>query len=197
MRMKFVTTTTWSLSMSWSFWRKRSDCVKEEQNNTTTSPREIILIHVRTWFWYSALDSLESRMNCADNNYVAGFWTCYLTLRAIERIYVWWQLMDLECFSFLSSLCFQLSVGSMTALLSVLVTYWHVTGWRFFVCFSEFFLLFFLLSSSSSHGWYICTHGHPHISRHRPLKTTFTPAVHIHVSTSLTCGISEKPSEVV
>ena len=40
MRMKFVTTTTWSLMMSWPVWRKRSDCVKEEQNNITASPWE-------------------------------------------------------------------------------------------------------------------------------------------------------------
>ena len=41
------------------------------------------------------------------------------------------------------------------------------------------------------------THEHPHISSHRPLKTSSHPAVHIHVSPILTCCIVENPSEVV
>ena len=59
MRMKFVMTTTWSLMMSWAVWRKRSDCVKEEQNNITTSPWEQLDTHAYlvgeqcTWnLWY-------------------------------------------------------------------------------------------------------------------------------------------------
>ena len=43
----------------------------------------------------------------------------------------------------------------------------------------------------------MCTHGHPHVSTHRPLKTSSNLAVHIHVSPILTCCIVEKPSEVV
>ena len=39
----------------------------------------------------------------------------------------------------------------------------------------------------------MCTHGHPHISSHRPLKTSSHPAVHIHVSPILTCCIVENP----
>ena len=37
----------------------------------------------------------------------------------------------------------------------------------------------------------MCTTGHPHISSHRPLKTSSHPAVHIHVSPILTCCIAE------
>ena len=54
---------------------------------------------MRTWLVNRALDSVESRMNCADNNHVTGLWNSFLTLRGIEWIHVWWQLMDLECFS--------------------------------------------------------------------------------------------------
>ena len=43
----------------------------------------------------------------------------------------------------------------------------------------------------------MCTHGHRHISGHRPLKTSSHPAVHIHVSPIVTCCIVENPSEVV
>ena len=39
----------------------------------------------------------------------------------------------------------------------------------------------------------MCTHGHPHTSSHRPLKTSSHPAVHIHVSPILTCCIVENP----
>ena len=33
-------------------------------------------------------------------------------------------------------------------------------------------LLFILMSILSSHGWYMCTHGHPHISSHGPLPSS-------------------------
>ena len=46
MRMKFVTTATWSLMMTWSIWKRRSDCVKERENNITTSPWEHLNNHV-------------------------------------------------------------------------------------------------------------------------------------------------------
>ena len=39
----------------------------------------------------------------------------------------------------------------------------------------------------------MCTHGHPHISCHRPPKTSSHPSVHIHVSPILTCCIVENP----
>ena len=39
----------------------------------------------------------------------------------------------------------------------------------------------------------MCTHGHPHISSHRPLKASSHPAVHIHVSPILTCFVVENP----
>ena len=35
-------------------------------------------MHVRTWLVKSALDSVESRMNCADNNHVIGLWNSLL-----------------------------------------------------------------------------------------------------------------------
>ena len=47
-------------------------------------------------------------------------------------------------------------------------------------------LLFILMSILSSHGCYMCTHGHPHISSHGPLKTSSHFAEHIHVSPVLT-----------
>ena len=40
-------------------------------------------------------------------------------------------------------------------------------------------------------SWYMCTHGHPHISSRRPLKTSSHLAAHAHVSpilTRLLCG---------
>ena len=41
-------------------------------------PRESNLTHVRTWLVNSALPSVESRMNCADNNHVTGRWNTVL-----------------------------------------------------------------------------------------------------------------------
>ena len=43
----------------------------------------------------------------------------------------------------------------------------------------------------------MCTHGHPHISSHGPLKTSSHFAVHIHVLPILTRLCCGKPSEVV
>ena len=40
--------------------------------------RESNLTHVRTWLVNSVLDSVESRMNCADNNHVIGRWNTVL-----------------------------------------------------------------------------------------------------------------------
>ena len=52
----------------------------------------------------------------------------------------------------------------------------------FFENFQVVLLLFILMSILSSHGCCMCTHGHPHISSHGPLKTSSHFAVHIHVS---------------
>ena len=118
----------------------------------------------------------------------------YLTLRGIEWIHVWWQMMDLECFS-----CFY-EVSAFSSL---------VGGWQrccqsslridtkpddVFVRFSVSSFCWFSLSP---HGWYMYIHEHPHISSHRPLKTSSHPAVHIHVSPILTFCIVENLSEVV
>ena len=71
---------------------------------------------------------------------------------------------------------------------------WMLSFWHFV----QVVLLFFILMSIlSSHGCYMCTTGHPHISSHGPLKTSSHFAVHIHVSpilTRLRCG---KLSEAV
>ena len=45
---------------------------------TLLHSRERNLIHVRTWLVNSALDSVESRMSCADNNHVIGLWNTVL-----------------------------------------------------------------------------------------------------------------------
>ena len=36
------------------------------------------MIHVRIWLVNSALDSVKSRMNCADNNHVTDLWNSLL-----------------------------------------------------------------------------------------------------------------------
>ena len=110
-------------------WRK--------SRTTLLHPRESNSMLVRAWLVNSALESVESRMNCADNNHVTGLWSTVLdaswyrvdsrlvTIDGLGMLLMVW-----------SRLCFQLSGWSMTELLSVFVTYWHVTGWRFFFCFS-------------------------------------------------------------
>ena len=147
--------------------------------------------HTSVLVWWTVLWTLESRMNCADNNHVTGLWNTLFDAS--------WYRVDSRFVTndglgmllmFFSSLCFQLSGWSMTALLSVFVTYGHATGWLFFFRFS---VSSFCCSSLSSHGWYMCTHGHLHISCHRPLKTSSHPAVHILVSPILTCCIVENP----
>ena len=66
-------------------------------------------MHVRTWLVHSTLDSVESRMNCADSNHATGLWNTLLDAswyRADSR------LVTIDGFGlllmFLSSLCFQL-----------------------------------------------------------------------------------------
>ena len=49
-----------------------------EGRATLLHPRESNFIHVRTWLVNGALDSVESRMNCADNNHVTGLWNTVL-----------------------------------------------------------------------------------------------------------------------
>ena len=71
--------------------------------------REGISLHVRTWLVNSALDSVERRMNCTDNNHAAGLWISLLDAS--------WYRVDSRLVTidglgmllmFLSSLCFQL-----------------------------------------------------------------------------------------
>ena len=83
--------------------------------------RERNLIHVRAQLVNTALGSVESRMNCTDNNHATGLWN--------EVLDASWYRVDSRLVTrtwnasrFLSSLCFQLS-GWWTALLSVFVTY--------------------------------------------------------------------------
>ena len=82
------------------------------------------MIHVRIWLVNSVLDSVEGRMNCADNNHVTDLWNTLLDAS--------WHRVDSRLVTidglgmllmFLSSLCFQLSGWLMTALLAVFVAY--------------------------------------------------------------------------
>ena len=79
---------------------------------------------MRTWLVNSALESVESRMNCADNNHVTGLWN---TVFDASRYRVESRLVTIDGLGnasrVLSSLSFQLSGWSMTALLSVFVAY--------------------------------------------------------------------------
>ena len=65
---------------------------------------------VRIWLLNSALDSVESRMNCADNNHVTGLWNSLLDA---SRYRVDSRLVTIDglgtLLNFLSSPCFQLS----------------------------------------------------------------------------------------
>ena len=91
---------------------------------------------MRTWLVNSALESVESLMNCAENNHVTGLWNTVLdaswyrvdshlvTIDGLGMLLVFYQVS-----------AFQLSGWSMTALLLVFVTYWRVAGWRPFVFF--------------------------------------------------------------
>ena len=127
-------------------------------------------------------------MNCADNNHVTGLWN---TLLDASWYRVDSRLVTIDGLGmlliFLSSLCFQLS------------------GWwpslRIDSRLDDDFLCFSVSSfccSSCCLPCHLmvdtCTHGHPHISSHRPLKTSSHPAIHIHVSPILTCCIVENPS---
>ena len=65
---------------------------------------------MRTWLVNSALDSVESRMNCADNNHATGLWNSLLDAswcRVDSRLVTIDGLGMLVMF--LSSLFFQLS----------------------------------------------------------------------------------------
>ena len=65
---------------------------------------------VRIWLVNSALDSVESRMNCADNNHATGRWNSLLDAswyRVDSRLVTIDGLGKL--LNFLSSPCFQLS----------------------------------------------------------------------------------------
>ena len=106
--------------------------------------------------------------------------------------------MDLECFS-----CFIKSLLSALWLVddSAAVSLRYVLTRDRMTIFCDFQLVLsvvlpavFLVMSWLIH---VHTHGHPHISSHRPLKTSSHPAVHIHVSPILTFCIVENPEEVV
>ena len=75
-------------------------------------------MHVRTWLVNSALESVEGRMSCADNNHVTGLWNALDAswYRVDSRLVTIDGLVMLLMF-------YQLSGWSMTALLSVFVTY--------------------------------------------------------------------------
>ena len=89
--------------MSWLAWRKRADCVKEGQNNITTSLWE--RYEPRAYFgWWAVLWTL---------------WNVVLELRIQQS-----SLVDVNDFP-----CCQLSGWLVTASLSVFVAYGHVTGW--------------------------------------------------------------------
>ena len=184
MRMKFVTTTTWSLMMSWSVWRDFSDCVKEKQNNITTSPWE--QLDIRAYLVGEQCSGI-CRKSYELRRQQSRHWPVdsLLTLRGIEWSHVWWQLMDLECFS-----CF-LQVSASSSLVgewqrccpsSLRIDTWPDDD---FLCFSvSSFVVHpavFLVISWSVHvhscGWHISA------SRHRPLKTSITPcSSHTHMS---------------
>ena len=107
---------------------------------------------MRTWLVNGALDSVESRVNCADNIHVTGLWTYHLTLRGIEWIHVWSQLMDLECFScFIKSLLSALWLVHDSAAVSL--RYVLTRDLMTIICVFQFFLLLFLVIS-----WLIHVH---------------------------------------
>ena len=64
---------------------------------------------MRSWLVIGALDSVESRMNCADNKHVAGLWNSLLDA---SRFRVDSRLVTIDglgtLLNFLSSPCFQL-----------------------------------------------------------------------------------------
>ena len=72
--------------------------------------RESISIPVRIWLVNSALDSVESRMNCADDNHVTGLLN-YLLDTLWYRVDSRWVTIEGlgTLLNFLSSPCFQLS----------------------------------------------------------------------------------------
>ena len=74
MRMKFVMTTTTKSDDELISLKETFGLCEGRAEQTFLHPRESNLIHVRTWLVNSALDSVESRMNCTDNNHVIGLW---------------------------------------------------------------------------------------------------------------------------
>ena len=65
---------------------------------------------MRIWLVNSALESVESRMNCTDNNHATGLWN---SLLEASRYRVDSRLVTIDglgiLLMFLTSLCFQLS----------------------------------------------------------------------------------------
>ena len=122
------------------------------KNRTTLlHPRESILIHVRTRLANSALESVESRMNCADNNHVTGLWDTLLDAswyRVDSRLVTIDGLGMLLMFYQVSAFSSLVDDSAAVSLRYVLTRDLMTT----FGVFSWFLLLFFLLSSLSSHG---------------------------------------------
>ena len=128
-------------------------------------------------------------MNCADNNHETGLWNTLLDAS--------WYRVDSRLVTIgMLLMSYQVSAFSSLAVddsAAVSLRYVLTRDWMTIFCVFQFvpfvlpavFLVISLL--------YMCTHGHPHISSYRPLKTSSHPAVHIQVSPVLT----ENPSEVV
>ena len=87
--------------------------------------RQSNLIHVRTWLVNSALESVESRMNCDDNNHVSGLWNTGLDASwyRVDSRLVTIDGLGNAARVFLKSLLSAPLGWSVTALLSVFVTY--------------------------------------------------------------------------
>ena len=154
-RTRFSSTCEWCLSRlqleDWwwadmiegnvrTAWRKG--------RTTLLHSRGSISIPVSIWLVNNALDSVGRRVWTAQTTITQ---LAYLTLRGIQWIHVWWQLMDLECFS-----CFEQvsAFSSLVGGLRYVLTREQMTD---FLCFS--------VSSSVVHpavffviSWYMCTH---------------------------------------
>ena len=95
-----------SLHLTWT----RSDCVKEKQNNITTFPWEHL--DTRAYLVGEQCSWLCGKLYELRKLHTITLLACgvlYLTVRGIEWIHIWWQLMDLESFSFLTNPWCQLS----------------------------------------------------------------------------------------
>ena len=206
-----LVSTKWELCLEVWWWTDQFEGnnrnVWRKGWTTLLHPCESNLIHVRIWLVISALETVEDRVRTAQTTIacVTGRWNTLLdaswyrvrsrlvTIDELGMLLVCYQVPWMPTFS----PCFQLSGWLMTALLSVFVTYWHVTGWWVFLNLS--------VSSSVVHpavflvfSWLI--HVHPWTSAHlKPwtAQDVITPCSSHSCLTdpnSLYCG---KPSEVL